>query len=166
MRELSCEEKEQIIGRVSDEYAADRWHRRSWRAYLRTMDFFEGTDGRVYALRQPQIVKTVYVPSDSHAPKDEDEARAAWVEANLSQARRLLPAQEHMATVPYLDKNGGELFCEVRNSPRHTEELTVEPDKADLPEIIEAAARVYRLFSKKLSRAWSCYGSLVIAQPR
>lgn len=135
--------------------------KRSWRGYLATMNFYRSSDGRLYAIRRPQIVKTVYISPDEKRPDSEEEARSTWIDLNLEHARDTLPSLQEGVLVPFTSKDGVELFCEFRGMPRHTGERAAPATSADWTELVQEAAAVYRQFSRKLSRAWERYGSLV-----
>lgn len=158
---LGTRKRTALITALSKALGKDPRHRRSWEGYLHTMSFYQAEDGRIYALRLPQIMKTVYV-TGSNAPADEAGAREAWITRNVARARQMLPSQGSIVLVPVRNGTGDEVFCEVLPRPRHTCDDCSPPPEDEIDDILVAADAVLESFKSKLPGAWSRYGALVV----
>lgn len=165
MRRLAANEKRELVKTVGSALGRDRWHVRSWRGYLDTLDFYEDSGGAIVAVRVPQVMKTVYVPSGPGAPTDEDGARRYWIEDNLAHARASLPSEGRMLLRPVRDGDSNLLFEELVPVPGHDREVVDAPDESAAVEFAEIVDAIYSKFSAKLARAWDRYGSLVLTAP-
>lgn len=161
MLAVKGQEREDLLVRLSENLGCDARHKRSWLGYLGSMDFFVGDDATVYAIRKPQVIKTIYIGHGERMPKTEMEAKQAWIEKNLEQAEKTLPINDAAVIVPFMGKGGEVLFYEPRRRPRHHgEPLQTIPENV-LKDLIKASAEIYKRFAAKLSRAWERHGTLV-----
>lgn len=165
MRRLVASEKRELVKAAGSALGRDRWHVRSWRGYLDTLDFYKDSDGAIVAVRLPQVMKTVYAPSGPGAPTDEEAARRYWIEDNLAHARAALPSEGRMLLRPVRDGDGNLLFEELVPAPGHDRETVGAPDEKTAVEFAEIVDTIYSKFSAKLARAWDRYGTLVLTAP-
>lgn len=161
MTPINGDELDAVLDGLAAALGSNDNGKRSWRRFLATMNFYRSSGGRLYAIRRPQIVKTVYISPDEKRPDSEEEARSTWIDLNLEHARDTLPSLQEGVLVPFNAVDGRELFCEFRGMPRHTGECTALASSVDWSELVQEAAGIYRQFSRKLSRAWERYGSLI-----
>lgn len=161
MTPIKGDELDAVLDRLAAALGSTDNGKRSWRGYLATMNFYRSSDGHLYSIRRPQIEKTVYISPDEKRPYSEEEARSTWIDLNLEHARDMLPSLQEGVLVPFNAVDGRELFCEFRGMPRHTGECTALASSVDWSELVQEAAAIYRQFSRKLSRAWERYGSLI-----